>query len=246
MTDAPKVVICTVAVNGGWYPDAAARLIHRFQQHSPGYEIQAHVNVLPFGAPRDVIEDDANYTGYCAKPFALMQARMSGADIAILLDAAYYPIRHIYPLVEHVTQHGYYFGRTGNKVGNWVSDRCLDRMWVKRDESLFKQEEIASGCVGLNFSKGFCVDLLYQWVGYAADRLTFAGPREAKTQTPGESGFVSTDPRVLGHRNDQACLSILAKRLNMNKYCESPLFTAYYGRESDKTVLVNHGGGAEW
>ena len=240
-----RVVVCTVAISG-WYPDAAARMIKRFGQNSPGYEIQAHINVLPFGAPKDVVEDGASYTGYCAKPFALFQARMSGADIAILLDAAYYPIRHIGPLVEYISQNGYYLHKNGQKVGEWVSDRCLSRMGIRRDESIMTQDEVGSGCVGLNFSKGACMELIHEWCGYAATGIAFAGPRNALTRTPGQPGFVSIDPRVKGHRNDQSVLSILTRRLGMTKLSEQPLFTAYKGSETAKTVLVNHGGGAAW
>src|ERR1700721_1714063 len=101
-----KVIICTVAI-GGHYPRAATRMIERFNAVSPGYEIQAWVNTLPPGA-RETIVDGYDYTGYAAKPWALEYARQSGATQAILLDASFFPIRDIMPLVTHIQRNGYY------------------------------------------------------------------------------------------------------------------------------------------
>lgn len=243
-----KVVITTIGL-GGWYPRGIARMISRFHQTSPGFEITAWVNTLPFGAPADVIEDGYDYTAYCAKPFALLSALVAGADIAILLDAAFYPIRPIHPLIEHIAQQGYYFCRNGNQVGEWASDRCLERMNVTGEDSM-QMEEISSYCVGLNFSNGRAHELLHRWCGFAADRLTIPGRHtNSHAFPPGQiahagrnAGFVSSDPRVKGHRHDQTVLSILAHQLFMENLVNRPKFTAYLGSETDETVLVNHGG----
>lgn len=235
-----RVIICTVAI-GGWYPKGAARLIQEFDRVSTGFEIQAHVNVLPFGAPRDVIEDGYNYTAYCAKPFALAAAMMAGADIAILLDAAFYPIRPIHPLIDHIARNGYYLCKNGYRVGEWCSDRAAERMNVQR-EALLAMEEVSSYAVGLNFADGRCVELLHRWCGYASDRLTFPGPHTNLLEAGRNRGFVSTDRRVRGHRHDQTALSVIANQLDMLKLSERPLFTAYAGHETEETVLVNQGG----
>jgi len=237
-----KVTLCTVAV-GGWYARGVARLIDSLHRHAPGYELQAHVNVLPFGAPANVIEDGYDYSGYTAKPFALAAARNSGADIAVLCDAAFFCLRDIGPLVDHIARNGYYLCRNGNQVGHWSSDRCLERMNVSRAEA-FGIEEVSSYCVGLNFSDGRCTELLYRWCGYAADRLTFPGPHTAPHCDGRNRGFVSTDMSVRGHRHDQTALSIVAHRLGLNQLSERPLFTAYKGHESEGTVLVNEGLGS--
>lgn len=234
-----KVTICTVALSG-WYPAGAARMIQEFARVSPGYEIQAHVNTLPFGAPAGVIEDGVDYTAYCAKPFALAAARMAGADIAILLDAAFFPIRNIHPLVDHIAQKGYYLCNNGYKVGEWCSDRAMERMGETR-ERLMGMTECSSYAVGLNFADGRCTELLHRWCGYASDRLTFAGPHTNLMENGRNRGYVSSDLRVRGHRHDQTTLSILAHRLAMTQFVERPRFTTYAGSETDETVLVNRG-----
>lgn len=234
-----KTAICCIGI-GGWYPRGVARLIGRMWEVDPGHEIQAHVNVLPWGAPVDVVEDGYDYTGYTAKPFALAHARQTGADIAILVDAAFFPIRPIQPLVDHIAQKGYYLCRNGATVGEWSSDRCLERMNVSRTKAMEIQE--ASGyCVGVNFANGRAIELVQRWCGFAADRLTFAGPHTAMGHEGRNRGDVSKDPSVKGHRHDQTALSILAHQLGMTELVERPRFTAYLGHESSETVLVNEG-----
>lgn len=234
-----RIILCNVSI-GGWYPRGAARLINSMHQHSYGFELQCHVNTLPFGAPADVVEDGRDYTGYCAKPFALLAARNSGADIAILVDSAFYAVRHIQPLVDHIARAGYYLCKNGNKVGEWTSDRCLDRMNVARFRAM-EMDEASSYCVGLNFKDGRSTTLLHQWCGYAADRLTFPGPHTGTMHEGRNRGFVSVDPNVRGHRHDQSVLSILAHRLGMTELVERPRLTAYAHHETEETVLVNEG-----
>ena len=234
-----NVIVATVAL-GGWYPLGAARLIHTMREHNPGIQVQAHVNTLPFGAPADVIEDGYDYTAYCAKPFALASARFIGADIAILVDAAFYSVRNIHPLIDYIASHGYYFCDNGNKVGEWASDRCLDRTGVLRTNAM-NMNEVSSYCVGLNFADGRCIELLHRWCGFASDRLTFPGPHTGILHKGRNPGFVSTDPSVKGHRHDQTVLSILAHKMAMTTLCERPRFTAYEGSETNQTVLLNRG-----
>lgn len=235
-----KVVICTVGI-GGWYSKGIARLINEFDRVSPGFEIQAWVNIYPAGAPGSVVENGYEYGPYCAKPFALAAARNSGADIAILVDAAFYPIRRIHPLIDHIAQQGYYLCKNGYKVGEWCSDRAAVRMARTRDE-LMGIDEVSSYCVGLNFTDVRSARLLDAWCGLAADRLTFPGPHTAPSGDGRNKGHVSTDSRVRGHRHDQTALSVIADRLGMDKLSERPQFTAYLGSETSETVLVNHGG----
>src|SRR5580658_11037747 len=59
-----SVVICSVAW-GGWYRKGLERQIREFERVSPGYELQAWLNVLPPGTPV-LIKDGVDYTGYAA------------------------------------------------------------------------------------------------------------------------------------------------------------------------------------
>jgi len=236
----------TVVALGGWYPRGAARLIEKFYEVSHGYMIVPWINALPPEAPANVVRNGRDYTGYCAKPFALRALRDYGADIGILLDAAFYPIRSINPLVDHITQYGYYLCENGYNVGEWCQDSSLEPLGITREEA-FRIPEVSSYCVGLNFHWDSCNRLLDEWCD---SWPTFPGPHTNIHRDPETSkglpdrnaGFCSNDPRVKGHRHDQTALSVIAYRLGFDKRIARPKFTAYCGTETKETVLVNRGG----
>src|SRR5690242_17372819 len=139
-------VIVTAVALGHWYPHGVERLKNEFR-HQRNVHVQAWVNALPPGA-QEVKEDGWDYTAYAAKPFALRHALELGADVAILCDASFYPIRSIQPLVDHIMETGHYLCRNGYTVSEWTSDRCLESMSIPRD-SLRGLEDISSYCVGV-------------------------------------------------------------------------------------------------
>lgn len=206
--------------------------------------LQAYINVLPKGAPRDVVRDGWDYTGYCAKPFALREA-LRDSDIAILLDAAFYQIRDIQPLINHIIEHGYYLCDNGAVVGEWASDECLRQMGCGR-EAAMSIVEASSYCVGLyNDERGR--NLAARWCEPAPGRgpeFVFPGPHTNHGRAGRNQGFVSDDDRVKGHRHDQSALSIIAHRMGMHTLVPRPRFTAYALSETEETVLVNQGMGS--
>jgi hypothetical protein len=235
------VAICCIGI-GGWYPAGVARLTQKFREVDPGRTIMSWVNTSPYGAPESVVRDGYDYTGYCAKPFALRAARDAGADIGILMDAAFWPIRPIDPLVDHIERRGYYLCDNGYRMGEWCSDVALGTLGLTRDESL-EIPEVSSYCVGLNFRHEVCNLALDQWCAYAADGVTFPGPHSQMGRFDGRNaGHVSHDPRVKGHRHDQTALSAIAWKLGMRERIARPRFTAYDGSQDHSTVLVNRGG----
>jgi hypothetical protein len=249
-----KVVIATVAL-GHWYPRGVERMRREFERVSPGYEIQAWVDKLPPGAPGSVVEDGWDYTAYCAKPFALKAALDSGADIAILMDAAFYPIRPIQPLVDHIAKTGYYLCNNGATLGEWCSDRALELQGIDRDEA-FQIPEVSSYCVGINarrtkwvrehtWNAKPCLWIIDGWARQATQRGLFEGPHTAGSpldKSRRNVGFVSNDPRVKGHRHDQSGLSMIAwDELDPLESVDRPRFTAYKGSENETTVLINEG-----
>jgi hypothetical protein len=239
-----KVVVCTVA-RGGWYPMGAARMIQEFARVSPGYEIQAWVNLLPPGvSDEEFIWQGYDYTGYAAKAAALDYAiEVSRADIAILLDAAFFPIRSIFPLVEHIAQTGYFLCDNGAAAGDWASDDCLKVMGVGRTEAR-AMVEASSYCVGINRHHRGAMEMLSVWAGYCRSGMVIAGPHTAPGYEGRNVGYVSQDPTVKGHRHDQTALSICAHRAGLHNLIGRPRFTAYRGSETEETVLVNEGMGS--
>lgn len=233
-------MITTIGI-GGWYPAGVARLISQFRIVDPGREVMAWVNTLPPGAPSAVVRDEWDYTGYCAKPFALRAAMDARADIGIVMDAAFWPIRPIDSLVEHITRRGYYLCENGYQVGEWCKDAALEPLGLTRAEAM-DIPEASSYCVGFNFHHRVCRDAVEEWCELAVDGITFPGPHTRSGEQGRNPGHVSDDPRVRGHRHDQTALSAVTWRLGMREHIERPRFTAYHGHEDVTTVLVNRGG----
>lgn len=236
----PDVKLCVIARNH-WYDAGVQRARDKFAENSPGYEITSW-STPPPGAPEEVIEAGWDYTAYCWKPFALKHA-LESAEVAILMDAAFWPIRPIQPLVDHILKYGYYLCNNGALAGHWATDRSLALMGVTRETSLTIREA-SSYCVGLHRRSFKALQLCRQWCDAALVRGIFEGPHTAgKPDDEGvrNPGFVSDDPRVLGHRHDQLALSILAWKLGMKELVDRPILTAYDGSQDERTVLANRG-----
>ena len=239
-----KVVICTVAYLG-WYRRGVARMIQKFEEVSPGYEIQAWVNTLPPGTP-EIVKDGVSYTGYAAKPWALSHA-MQTADVALLLDASVYPIRHIEPLLDFINGHGYYLAPAGFTIGEWTNDEMLAKFGMDRDHAL-KIPDVASGIVGLkNDEQGryavrrWCETT--RWDCFAAPHSNLLAAD--KKHHYRNAGFVSYDPRCSGHRQDQSALSLIAQQAGMQDLTPWPRFVAYqagYGGKSNETTVLEIAG----
>lgn len=218
-------------------------MINNFHCVSDGYPIKAWVNAYPPGAPGPVVEEDTDYGGYCAKPFALKDVMDEGTDIGILLDASFWPIRHIGPLVDEIVRRGYYMAPDGFVVGQWISDRMLSGFGLSRDETM-SWAGCASGCVGLDFRNNKCRELLNRWCAVWDLFPGHHSNRKAETQEFAyrNVGHVSDDPRCLGHRHDQSALGVIAHQLGMDDY-RRPRLTAYdCDGASEATVLVCRGG----
>jgi hypothetical protein len=238
-----KVVICTVAY-GGWYRKGLERQIREFERVSPGYEMQGWLNVLPPGTPH-LVKDGYDYTGYAAKPWAMRHAMNSGADVALLIDASVYPIKHIEPLIDFIWDHGYYLAPAGFTIGEWTNDEMLGYYGFDRDHAL-KIPDVASGIVGFRLKADANTQFLVDQWCCATTSPGFAAPHSNvhaadKRHHYRNVGHVSYDPRCSGHRQDQSALSLIAHQLGLTDLTPWPRFVAYQaghgGKADDSTVL---------
>jgi len=224
-----NVQITTVGWTG-WYPRGVARMQEHFERLSPGYRVTPWVSELPPGAPFS----EGDYTGYCAKPYALWHLMNEGADIGILLDASYFPIRDITPLVDHIASVGYYMTPDGYTLGQWMSERMLEGFGLNREDTL-GWPGCASGCVGIDFRRSKGRSLVNEWCAAWPLFAGFHSNEKAADQSHSyrNVGWVSDDPRVLGHRQDQSALVVIARRLGMTDYFTAPHFAAYSASHKD-------------
>ena len=237
-----SVTICTIGISG-WYPRGVARMINEFQRVSPGYRIAAWVNATPAGGAYSVVVDGYDYTAYCSKPHAMQRISRS-CDIGLWLDASFYPVKHISPLIDYVATRGFYAAPDGFAVGEWASDHALDKMGVTRDQAM-KIPGMASGCVGMDFRRPENVKLVNDWRDFAwlipgAHTNDNEAGRKWGTRNV---GHVSDDPRCCGHRHDQTVLSLLAHNAGITP--SDPLYWDYLhvdGKYDKDTVLICDGG----
>jgi hypothetical protein len=226
-------------------------MIERLHQHHMGdVMLMAWVNTLPPNA-QVLIENGYDYTAYAAKSDALYACwQLQAADIGIVLDAAYSPVRHFGPLIAHIQEHGYYLGANGFRVGEWSTDRALKYLGVSR-EAAMGIPDVASGCVGVDFRHTLGRKLANAWAA-ECNPFTVPGPHSniaagpealalARSGGYRNVGFCSVDPRVAGHRHDQTVLSVVAHLLGCNVRVERPKFCSYSDKITPETIFLNRG-----
>lgn len=207
-------------------------------------------NLRVLRIPRQpVIVDGWDYTGYDLKPLALADISRS-AELVLLLDASVVAIAPLDPLWAHIEKHGYYLGDSGFTCGQWTSNKMLNLFLVLSRDRVMGLAQPASGIVGLDMRKQASKDLVKAWVEC---RDLFPGPHsninaETKAYSYRNEGWVSDDPRCLGHRHDQAALGLIAHQLGMTDFqpwTKPGLDAGFvaYGRSgvSERTVLVVEG-----
>lgn len=195
-----------------------------------------------------VIVGGWDYTGYMAKPLSLSEASKFN-DLVLLLDASLVAIAPLDPLWAHIEKHGYYLGESGFTCGQWTSDEMLEAFKVTRDAAMALPQP-ASGIVGLDMRTPASQALVNDWCNL---RRFFPGPHsnvnaETKAYSYRNEGWVSDDPRCLGHRHDQAALGLIAHQFGMTDFqpwTKPGLDAGFvaYGRSgvSERTVLVVEG-----
>lgn len=133
-----------------------------------------------------------------------------GYRFVLWMDVSFMPVAHLEPLWDRIEGQGWFAPKQGDaRLGTWASDAALDGYGISRDVA----SEIPmcfSGLVGIDTQSAMGRKVVLQWRALAD---TFAG---AHYNRPGEeikpmgnktTGHCSNDPRVEGHRHDEAALS---------------------------------------
>lgn len=236
-----RLGIATVAY-GERYERAAKRQVEAFDRGFCDIPFCVTVFDEPICFPS--LKDGWDYTGYMMKPGALLSQFYEGARVGLLLDAIAVPIAaDLSPLVAYILEHGYFWYSSGHPTGLWCSDEILREMGVSRDEAMC-WDMPSSQAVGLDFSREECVMLAHMWAmswplipGHHSN--VNAGTKQYSYRN---EGWVSDDPRCLGHRHDQSSLAIISHQLGMTRMAEPNSLVAV-GRENvgPQTVIVMEG-----
>jgi hypothetical protein len=159
---------------------------------------------------------------FAFKPFCLAEARQSGLELILWLDALCVSVRALDPLFEQIDRRGYLLFRSrGRRLGQWASDEALARFDLSRDEAM-SIPEVNAAALGLDVRSSVAREFLERWHEEARQSVAFRGVREAVQTGTHRSDIkwnrgrrASADPRVRGHRHDQTVAGILAHRLGM-------------------------------
>lgn len=239
-----KTCIVNIAIGNRYMPLAARLAASVAAIESEGATLIQWINDYPPGSPKG---QPLPFAAYQAKPFAFKEAANRGYDLILWVDAACWLLKPLDALWKHVDREGYYLQDNGWNLGEWSSDAALKTLGIDR-ETAFTIPEISTMALALDMRRDDCRKFVDDWAALAADGITFPGAHTNSVGTAAadrgvayrNTGFVSSDPRVMGHRHDQTAATALAWRLGW-KRTPRPVFAGYAGLTDERTLIVNKG-----
>ena len=169
---------------------------------------------------------------YAFKTFCFHEARKSGYQLILWMDASIIIKQPIEPLFELMKQDGYLIFQEDHSVGEFCKDSALKPLGITREES-FNLPSCWSSVIGLNLANQRSMEFLRQWKERACDGITFSGPKWSGVR--GWPRTASQDPRVHGHRYDQTAASVIALKLGMDRWKSKKLFHEFF--EDDRVFV---------
>lgn len=185
-------------VNAAWgdgYVNIQNRLVQSLRFYGYDGEILTWQNCFP----NDNYAKEGDGYIYNLKAAAIEEAINKGFDSILWLDASFFAVHNIQPIIDHIEKYGYYFINNGYRASEECSDKCLEYFRLTRDEAE-KIPMISSGIMGLNLKNYIGHNLATQFIKSAKDGV-FLGSRRHNNQ--------SADPRFLHHRQDQSAMSCI-------------------------------------
>jgi len=135
------------------------------------------------------------------------------------MDSSFQPIASIGRLWNLIEDQGWYTPKQGDSVvGSWCHDELLNFFGVSRDEAMSIRLPF-SGLVGLDMQHPTGKSIFDRWQNSYASGL-WNGPHyncdpESWPEGGKWSKRFSGDPRVEGHRHDEAALSLILHTLRL-------------------------------
>jgi len=200
------------------YAEYADRLEASLDIHAPGIPRLIWRDEWPPDSPSHTEHN------YAFKWFAVEAARQQGHTQVLWLDAGCCAHADLAPLWASMDAHGYALVAGDGALGAWVSDRVLEYFQTDREHAMAMS--LAAGCcVGLDFTQPIARRFFSWWGELAKTTTFFAGANLRPTENQGvmrslltsdaDGSIISLDPRVEGHRADEACFSLMMDQLGM-------------------------------
>lgn len=161
---------------------------------------------------------------YGFKFYALKWAFDKGYRRAIWLDAGTELLAPMDPVEDKLKRDGYALLTGPDVLGEWISDGALAYLGATRERAM--QLKLAGGClIGLDWANEVAQRFLKRYATLAKETRHFMcyhteqsvkdGVMRSVLVTDGDNIPLSSDPRVKGHRSDEACFSIIMDQLGM-------------------------------
>ena len=200
---------CLLSVATGPYVPLQARLLASLR--AIGWtDVAAWTGELPPGSASHA------EVPYGFKLRAFREAERRGATSLLWVDSPVVAAKDPAAVFERVEGAGHLFVTSGDRLGNWASDACLEAFGLTRDAAM--ELPLLNGTfIGLDLRDAKARAWL-EGMEHAVAQGLFAGPwltrhapPEARARKPGKTpGSASNDPRCWGHRHDEAVGSCLA------------------------------------
>jgi hypothetical protein len=222
-----KTAIVNFANNVGRYIQMQQRLKQSLEKTGFDgdvfcYNHEEHINgACPYHKSDDPnLHAKGRVVPYAFKAYAIQEAINKGYENVIWMDAAIYASKSIQPFIDEVEKHGYaFFDNVGFSVGDYTSDKCLEKNGWSREKA-FDSKMIMACVFGLNTKNPKAMEFFNRYKK-AADDGSYIGSWH------NTNGEVSSDLRVKGHRHDQSVASMIIKDLDLEILNAQETFFAY-------------------
>ena len=161
---------------------------------------------------------------YGFKFYAMQHAFTRGYSQVIWLDAGTELLAPMHPVLDRLNQNGHALLTGPDVLGEWISDGALAYLGATREQAMGLK--LAGGCLiglDLDFVKAAVFFNHYarlaketrHFMCYHTEQSVKDGVMRSVLVTDVDNVPLSDDPRVKGHRSDEACFSIIMDQLGM-------------------------------
>lgn len=165
---------------------------------------------------------------FCFKTYCFYTAKRLGYKEVLWIDSTCVAIRSLNAVFDDIASEGYVFFNNNydQMMGQWISDEALAQNMLTRDKAM-TIPELPCSVMGLNMESNLANTFLDQWHQIMSDGITARGTsrtinnwEDYQAMLWNRNHVASADPRVKGHRCDQAAAGIVAHRLGMIPYAD--------------------------
>lgn len=209
------VSCCYSEGRGQYYAEFADRMEASLDCWAPGIDRIIFRDGWPPGSPSH------SEHHYAFKYFAVAEALRRGYRQILWLDAGSQALAPLDAAWVALDREGVLLVAGADTLGHWISDDALAHFGMTRDWAMGVR--LSGGCfVGVDLDSPKGAEFFLEWGRLATHTRLFVctTSREAELKrvmrsVPQSTTPASLDPRVQGHRSDEACFSVMASKMGV-------------------------------